>query len=131
MLNKVMLIGNLGGDPEVRFTPQGTPVCTFSLATNERYKKNGETETRTEWHRIVAFGRLAEICGEFLRKGKLIYIEGNLRTREWEDSKGVKRSTTEIIMNSMKILSKDPDDKDVNKEFNEKEEPPELDDIPF
>ena len=131
MLNKVMLIGNLGVDPEVRFTPQGTPVCTFSLATNERYKKNGETETRTEWHRIVAFGRLAEICGEFLRKGKLIYIEGNLRTREWEDSKGVKRSTTEIIMNSMKILSKDPDDKDVNKEFNEKEEPPELDDIPF
>ena len=130
MLNKVMLIGYLGVDPEVRFTPQGTPVCTFSLATNEKYKKNGEAETRTEWHRIVAFGRLAEICGEYLKKGKLIYIEGNLRTREWEDSKGVKRSTTEIIINSMKILSKDPDDKDENKEFTDRE-PPELDDIPF
>ena len=134
MLNKVMLIGNLGGDPEVRFTPQGTPVCTFSIATNEKYKKkNGETETKTEWHKIIAFGKLAEICGELLKKGSLVYVEGKLQTREWKDSQDVKRYTTEVVISGMRILpaGNNGDDKGEDRGFDGREEPEELDDIPF
>ena len=104
-LNKVILIGNLGRDPEVRYTPGGLAVANFSMATSETWtNKEGEKETRTEWHRIVAWGKLGEICGEYLSKGKQIYIEGRIQTREWEDKEGNKRYTTEIIASQMLML---------------------------
>ncbi len=105
MLNKVILIGRLGNDPEVRYTQDGTMVTNFNLATNEYWKdKNGEKAQRTEWHRIVTFRKLAEICGNYLSKGKLVYVEGRLQTRPWEDKEGNKRSTTEVIASNMQIL---------------------------
>ena len=104
-LNKAILIGNLGRDPEVRYTPSGLAVANFSIATSETWtNKEGEKETRTEWHRIVAFGKLGEICGEYLAKGKQIYIEGRIQTRDWEDKDGVKRYTTEIVASQMIML---------------------------
>ena len=104
-LNKAMLIGRLGQDPEVRYTQSNTAVANFSLATNERYKdRNGEFQEKTEWHRIVAWGRTAEICQEYLRKGSLVYIEGPIQTREWEDKEGQKRYTTEIKTRTMQML---------------------------
>ena len=104
-LNKAILIGNLGRDPEVRYTPGGLAVANFSIATSESWSnKNGEKETRTEWHRIVAFGKLGEICGEYLSKGKQVYIEGRIQTREWDDKEGVKRYTTEIVAAQMLML---------------------------
>ena len=104
-LNKAILIGNLGRDPEVRYTPSGVAVANFSIATSETWtNKEGERETRTEWHRIVAFGRLGEICGEYLSKGRQIYIEGRIQTRDWEDREGIKRYTTEIVANQMLML---------------------------
>ncbi len=106
-LNKVLLIGHLGRDPEIRYTPGGLAIANFSLATSESYTtKDGNRETRTEWHRIVAFGRLAEICGEYLNKGSMVYIEGRLQTREWEDRDGNRRWTTEIVMTNMQMLDK-------------------------
>ena len=105
-ITKVILIGRLGRDPEVKHTPSGQAVAKFSIATDETYKdRNGEQQRRTEWHNIVAWRRLAEICGEYLVKGKLVYIEGRLRTRKWEDREGNKRSTTEIEAREMKMLS--------------------------
>ena len=105
-INKVILIGRLGRDPEVKYTPSGQAVAKFSIATDETYKdRNGEQQRRTEWHNIVAWRRLAEICGEYLVKGKLVYIEGRLRTRKWEDREGNKRSTTEIEAREMQMLS--------------------------
>lgn len=104
-LNKAMLIGRLGQDPEVRYTQSNTAVANFSLATNERYKdRNGEFQERTEWHRIVAWGRTAEICQEYLKKGSLVYIEGPIQTREWEDKDGQKKYTTEIKALTMQML---------------------------
>ena len=104
-LNKAILIGNLGKDPEVRYTPSGVAVANFSIATSETWtNKEGQKETRTEWHRVVAFARLAEICGEYLSKGKQVYIEGRIQTRDWEDQNGVKRYTTEIVANQMQML---------------------------
>jgi single-strand DNA-binding protein len=104
-LNKVMLIGRLGQDPEVRYTQSNTAVATLSLATSERYKDgNGEQQERTEWHRVVAWGRLAEICQQYLNKGSLIYVEGPLQTRSWEDNQGQKRYTTEIKALQMTML---------------------------
>lgn len=104
-VNKVILVGNLGADPELRATPSGTSVANFRIATNEFFtNQSGEREQRTEWHRIVAFGRLAEICGQYLKKGKQVYIEGRLRTREWEDQGGNRRFTTEITANQMVML---------------------------
>lgn len=104
-LNKAMLIGRLGQDPEVRYTQSNTAVANFSLATNERYKdRNGEWQERTEWHRIVAWGRTAEICQEYLKKGSLVYIEGPIQTREWEDKDGQKKYTTEIKALTMQML---------------------------
>lgn len=106
-LNKVLLIGHLGRDPEIRYTPNGLAIATFSLATSEAYTtKDGNKETRTEWHRIVAFGRLAEICGEYLNKGSMVYVEGRLQTREWEDRDGNRRWTTEIVATNMQMLDK-------------------------
>jgi single-strand DNA-binding protein len=104
-LNKAILIGNLGKDPEIRYTPSGLGIANFNIATSETWTtKDGQKETRTEWHRIVAFGKLAEICGEYLSKGKQVYIEGRIQTRDWEDQNGVKRYTTEIVANQMLML---------------------------
>src|SRR5579872_4462651 len=105
-VNKVILIGNLGKDPEVKYTPSGTAVAKFSLATNERFKdKSGEWQDRTEWHNIVAWQRLAEIVGEYVKKGSKIYIEGRLQTRSWDDKEtGQKRYKTEIIANDLVLL---------------------------
>ncbi|MBN2059162.1 MAG: single-stranded DNA-binding protein [Deltaproteobacteria bacterium] len=104
-VNKVILVGNLGSDPEIRYTPSGTAVANFSLATNEQWtNKNGEKEEKTEWHKVVAWARLGEICGEYLKKGSPVYIEGRLQTRAWEDREGVKRYTTEIVAQAMQML---------------------------
>src|SRR3990167_5798191 len=105
-VNKVILIGNLGNDPEVRYTPNGNAVANVTLATSTtwRDKQTGELQERTEWHRIAFFNRLAEIVGEYLRKGSKVYIEGSLRTRKWQDKNGVDRYTTEIIANEMHML---------------------------
>jgi single-strand DNA-binding protein len=106
-VNKVILIGNLGSDPQVRYTPQGTAVANFNIATTERFNnKSGEREERTEWHRIVAWGKLAEICQQYLKKGKQVYIEGRLQTRQWEDQQGQKRQTTEIVAQNMQMLGR-------------------------
>lgn len=105
-LNKVMLIGNLGKDPEVRFTASGQAVASFSLATSEKFKgKSGEMEERTEWHNITLWGKLAEIAGEYLSKGKTVYIEGRLQTRKWQDKNGNDRYTTDIVGDRMQMLS--------------------------
>ena len=103
-LNKVMLIGRLGADPEVRYTQNGTPVANFRIATNHRVKRGEEWEEVTEWHRIVAWNRLADTCSQYLRKGMLVYVEGSLRTREWEDREGNRRWSTEIIARDMQML---------------------------
>lgn len=104
-LNKAMIIGNLGADPEVRYTQNNTAVANLSVATTERYKdRNGELQERTEWHRVVAWGRLAEICQEYLKKGSLVYFEGRIETNQWEDKEGQKRYTTEIRALEMQIL---------------------------
>ncbi len=104
-INKVILIGNLGRDPEVRYTPDGAAVANFSIATSEQWKDKatGEKKERTEWHRIVAFRRLGEICGEYLSKGKQVYIEGRLQTRSWEKD-GITRYTTEIVASDVQFL---------------------------
>lgn len=104
-LNKAMVIGRLGQDPEVRYTQSNTAVATLSVATSERYKdRNGEQQESTEWHRIVCFGRLAEICQQYLKKGSLAYFEGPIQTRSWEDKDGQKRYTTEIKALNMQML---------------------------
>src|SRR5208282_5875750 len=105
-VNKVILIGNLGKDPEVKFTPQGTPVAKITLATNERFKgKDGQWQDRTEWHNVVLWQRLAEIAGEYLKKGGKVYIEGRLQTRSWDDKQsGQKKYMTEIVANDLVLL---------------------------
>jgi len=103
-VNKVILLGNLGADPEVRYLPSGVAVASFSLATTETYTKDGEKVTKTEWHNVVAYRRLGEICGEFLSKGKQVYIEGKIQTRSWDDREGVKKYKTEIIADTMQML---------------------------
>lgn len=105
-VNKVILIGRLGADPEIRYTLDGKPVSTFRIATNEVFIKNGEKVTITEWHRLVAFGKLAEICGEYLSKGSKIYVEGKLRTRKFEDKQGQLRYITEILVQTLQILDR-------------------------
>ena len=105
-VNKVILIGNLGKDPEVKYTPSGTPVAKFTLATNERYKdKDGQWQDRTEWHNITAWARTAEIAGEYLKKGRTVYIEGRLRTDSWEDKNThEKKYSTEIVAQDLVLL---------------------------
>ncbi len=104
-VNKVILIGRLGRDPELKYTPSGAPVARFTLATDESFKdRNGEQQKRTEWHTIVAWNKLAEICGEYLTKGKQIYIEGSIRSREWQDQSGNKRTSYEIVAQRMQML---------------------------
>ena len=105
-INKVIIIGNLGADPETRAMPSGTTVANLRVATSEswRDKQTGEQQERTEWHRVALFGRLAEIAGEYLRKGSQVYIEGSLRTRKWQDKQGNDRYSTEIVGNDMQML---------------------------
>ena len=105
-VNKVILIGNLGRDPEVRYTPSGSAVCNVSLATTRNWKNkdSGERQEETEWHRVVFFDRLAEIAGEYLKKGRPVYVEGRLKTRKWTDKDGVEKYTTEIVADQMQLL---------------------------
>jgi len=105
-VNKVIIVGNLGNDPETRYMPSGSAVTNLSVATNETWKdkQTGEQKDRTEWHRVAMFGRLAEIAAEYLRKGSQVYIEGKLRTRKWQDQQGNDRYTTEIIADEMQML---------------------------
>jgi len=118
--NRVQLIGYLGKDPDMQYLPSGTAVAKFSIATSER-KKDGKTAT--EWHNIVAFTKMAEICSKFLQKGSLVWVEGRLQTRHWEDKSGGKHSITEIILSSMQMLDK--------KKSNTEEDVPPGDDVPF
>jgi single-strand DNA-binding protein len=105
-VNKVILIGNLGRDPEVRYMPSGSAVASVTLATSESWKdkQTGDQQERTEWHNVAFFGRLAEIAGEYLKKGMQVYVEGSLRTRKWQDKNGVDRYTTEIVASDMQML---------------------------
>jgi single-strand DNA-binding protein len=105
-INKVILVGNLGADPETRAMPSGTTVANLRIATSEswRDKQSGEQQERTEWHRVVLFGRLGEVAAEYLKKGSQVYIEGSLRTRKWQDKSGVERYSTEIVGNDMQML---------------------------
>jgi single-strand DNA-binding protein len=108
-LNKVMLIGNLGRDPEIRFTPEGSQVASFSIATSENWTdKNGTRQERTEWHNVQAWNKLADLAKRYLQKGRQVYIEGRIRTREWDDKDGNKRRTTEIIASNMVLLGSRP-----------------------
>jgi single-strand DNA-binding protein len=109
-VNKVILIGRLGKDPEVKYTPSGAPVAKFTMATDEVFKdRAGEQQRRTEWHTIVAWNKLAEICGQYLTKGKQVYIEGSIRSRQWEDQSGNKRTAYEIVAREMKMLGSKTD----------------------
>ncbi|MGB3049343.1 single-stranded DNA-binding protein, partial [Dokdonella sp.] len=105
-VNKVILVGNLGADPEVKYTAGGTAVCTLSVATSESWKdkQTGEQQERTEWHRVKMFGRLAEIAGEYLKKGRQVYVEGSIRTEKYTDKEGIQRYSTDIIGNEMQML---------------------------
>jgi len=103
-VNKVILLGRLGKDPEMRYAPSGTAIATFSMATNHSQKVNGEWVDKTEWHNLIAFGKTAEIAGEYLKKGKELYIEGRLQTSSWEDQQGVKKYKTEIVISELQII---------------------------
>ena len=109
-INKVILVGNLGNDPETRYTAGGSAITTISIATSESWKdkQTGEAQERTEWHRVKFFGRLAEIAGEYLKKGRQVYVEGSLRTEKYTDKSGVERYTTDIIANEMQMLGGNP-----------------------
>jgi len=135
-LNRVMLIGNLGKDPEVSYTASGVAVAKFSLATSERWKDEaGNTQERTEWHNIVVWSKLAEICGQYLKKGSKVFIEGRLQTRSWDDkNSGTKRYTTEIIAQNMVMLDSKGTGTETVPELNEGTDEvsgPEKDDLPF
>ena len=105
-VNKVIIVGNLGRDPEVRYTPDGASITNVTIATTDTWKDKatGEKKEATEWHRVVFFGKLAEIAGQYLKKGRQVYVEGALRTRKWQDKEGQERYTTEIVANEMKML---------------------------
>jgi len=119
-VNKVILIGNLGKDPEVRYSPNGGAIANITLATSESWKdkNSGETVDKTEWHRVVFFRRLAEIAGEYLKKGSKVYIEGKLQTRKWQDQNGQDRYTTEIVANEMQMLDSRGGSSDFNQNQN-------------
>lgn len=115
-VNKVIVLGNLGKDPEVRHLPNGDAVCNFSLATTESWKdKDGNKQDKTEWHNVVIFRKLAEIAGEYLKKGRPVYIEGRLQTRKWQDKEGKDRYTTEIVADQMQMLGSRDEAKEVSK----------------
>ncbi len=124
MVNRVILVGHLGGDPEMRYTSSGTPVTNFSLATNERWNnQDGERQERTEWHKIVTWSKLAEISNQYLTKGQLVFIEGRIQTREWDDKDGNKRRTTEIVASEMRMMSPRSSDGPRQQEQEQKQEP--------
>ena len=131
-LNKVMLIGHLGREPEMRYTPSGRPVTTFTVATSRSWNTaEGERRTETEWFNIVAWGNLAEICKQYLTKGQQVYIEGRLQTRRWDDSEGIKHTTVEVVANEMMILG---ERRDVNHNHSSETpdvEPADEDEYPF
>jgi single-strand DNA-binding protein len=119
-VNKVILVGRLGADPEMKYTSDGTAVASFRIATTKKWtNQNGEKEERTEWHRIVAWRRLGEICGQYLSKGKQIYIEGELQTRSWEDKDGMKRWVTEVVASNMQMLGSPADKDRMKKDYGE------------
>ncbi len=124
MYNKLTAIGNLGKDPEMRFTPNGNPVTTFSLATNHSYTKDGEKKTETEWFNVVAWDKTAELCNQYLSKGMRVYIEGRVRTRSWEDQNGQKKYRTEVVAEKVLFLEK-------NGQGKEEGPGPETEDLPF
>jgi len=129
-VNKVILVGNLGQDPEGRFTPQGTAVTNLSVATNESWKnQNGELQDRTEWHRVVMYGKMAETANEYMHKGQMVYVEGRLQTNEWEDQNQIKRRTTEIKCDNFTMLGRRSDTSTQAKNQPEKIE--QDDDLPF
>jgi single-strand DNA-binding protein len=136
-VNKAIVVGNLGRDPDMRYTPSGIPVATFSVATSDEWKDKdtGSKQERTEWHRIVAWRGLAEVCGKYLRKGSQVYIEGKIQTRSWDDRDGVKRYTTEIVAQNMQMLGSPARQGRAEgaEEAYRTDEPPEMpeDDIPF
>ena len=136
-VNKVILVGNLGRDPEIRYIPSGQAVANFTMATTERWNDpSGEKKERTEWHRIVVWGKQAEIVGEYLKKGRQVYVEGSLQTREWTDREGNKRYTTEVRAQRVQMLGARPDDRQPvaatpADAVAEPEAPFEGDDIPF
>ena len=103
-INKVILVGRLGKDPEMRHTQNGTSVCQLNVATSENWVKDGQKQERTEWHRIVCWSKLAEICNEYLKKGRQVYVEGRIQTRAWDDKEGNKRYTTEIVASTVQFL---------------------------
>ena len=124
-LNKVMIIGRLGRDPEMRYTPSGRPVATFSVATNRSWTtSDGERRTETEWFNVVAWNKLAEICNQYLVKGQQVYIEGRLQTRRWEDSNGTKHSSIEVVANEMVMLGDRRSDEEVPDDEHEEDEFP-------
>ena len=130
-VNKVILVGNLGQDPEGRFTPQGTAVTNLSLATNESWKnQSGETQDKTEWHRVVMYGKMAETATQYMRKGTMVYVEGRLQTKEWEDQNQVKRRTTEVLCDNFTMLGKRGDASNYTPQA-EQSKPDEDDDLPF
>jgi len=142
-VNKAIIIGRLGQDPEMKYTPSGTAVANFSVATNHAVKdQDGNFNEKTEWHRVVAYGRTAEIAGEYLTKGKLVFIEGRIQTRSWEDQNGQKRYMTEIVCANMQLLGSKGDtdsapdvtsgeDEAPQQEEAAKQESEEEDDLPF
>jgi single-strand DNA-binding protein len=135
-VNRAILVGNLGKDPDLRFTPNGQPVASFTLATNQKWKdKNGQPQERTDWHNIVVFGRQAEICKEYLRKGSSVYLEGRIQNRSYEDKDGIKKYRSEIIVSQMQMLGKAtaaPADMEESAEAElETPQPAQDDDLPF
>ncbi len=129
-VNKVILVGNLGQDPEGRFTPQGTAVTNLSVATNESWKnQNGELQDRTEWHRVVMYGKMAETANEYMHKGQMVYVEGRLQTNEWEDQNQIKRRTTEIKCDNFTMLGRRSDTS--TQANNQTEKTGQDDDLPF
>ncbi len=135
-LNKVMIIGHLGRDPEMRYTPSGRPVTTFSVAVSRTWNTvDGERHSETEWFNIVAWGNLAEICKQYLQKGQQVYIEGRLQTRHWEDKEGQKRTSVEVVANEMMMLGdrrdKNESEGSQSKESNQSESESDEDEFPF
>ena len=131
-VNKVILVGNLGQDPEGRFTPQGTAVTNLNVATNESWKdQSGEIQDRAEWHRVVMYGKMAETANEYMHKGQLVYIEGRLQTREWEDKNQIKRKTTELRCDNFTMLGRRGDNQNTSGGQPVKPASNEDDDLPF
>ena len=137
-INKVVLVGHMGGDPETRFTPSGAAVANFNIATNESWRDaNGDIQDKTEWHRCVMFGKSAELAGELLKKGQLLYTEGKLQTRNWEDKDGIKRYTTEVVCEMFTMLGRkmDADSNQSAGSYNESEKSADSksddEDLPF